>query len=125
MVDQILIISQSDAKSTRVIRNPFEMSGKLIGNMALILLNSGDFEKSWAILQLFLTNRNKISGFPTESALVSITQSCMKNKDLDKTMETLRLMSDLAYPKLDELVAQVKATMNPDDQQKLHLDDLL
>jgi len=57
--------------------------------------------------------------------LVELAETCIKNKDLDKTMVTLGLMSDFGYPKLDDLVAKVKDTLNPSDHQRSRLDDLL
>jgi hypothetical protein len=97
----------------------------MLGDMIQIHLHADSNTQAWDILQLYINSRHQITGFPSESSLANLAQVCIKENNVDKTLETLSLMSDFGYVKLDELAEKVKETMQLTDHQRSHLEDLL
>jgi pentatricopeptide repeat domain-containing protein 3 len=124
VVSNILVQYEADSQNRRL-TNPLVLTGRMLGDMIQIHLHADSNTQAWDILQLYINSRHQITGFPSESSLANLAQVCIKENNVDKTLETLSLMSDFGYVKLDELAEKVKETMQLTDHQRSHLEDLL
>jgi len=123
VVDSLQKVAEADGKNQRA-TNPLMLSGKMIGEIALIYLYADNIPAAWTIIQSYVDKKNNISGIPSEKSLVGLTEALITLNESDKVMQTLRLMSEFGYPKLDILVARTKESLKLTDQQKNQLEDL-
>lgn len=102
-----------------------QWSGKLLGDILILLCRVGDFEKADVVFQKLDKDQHKVLGEPTVESVKSFVQLCVENKQPSKAVSCLQYSVDMGFPESREIGRQISQNFTLDEKMQAKVTSLV
>ncbi|BFY98764.1 hypothetical protein BsWGS_01804 [Bradybaena similaris] len=118
------LINKWQESKLRFMNSKPYMSGTVIGDLMVVFLHNGDFDKAWELYQIYKEDRSLEFGAPSETSLSLLTEQLIERQDYAATKEVLNRMQALDYQGVSPLAVRAIEVFQPSDQERHYFEDL-